>query len=368
MRIAFRTDASVEIGTGHVMRCLTLADALREQGARCVFICRPHTGHLLDLIAQRGHEILALPALSSTPHTPSADEPEHARWLGTHWRADASDTGQALGPLKPDWLVIDHYALDHRWENVLRPASRRLMVVDDLADRVHDCDLLLDQNLGRSVADYVDLVPSNAVVLTGPKFALLRPEFAQLRDQSLARRIQPQLKRLLIAMGGVDQDNVTTQVLDELAGCQLPEDLQITVVLGPQAPWQKMVQAKTLQMPRPTQLRIGVTDMASLMMESDLAIGAAGGTAWERCCLGLPSLLLVLAHNQYAGAMALQRAGAAVTLENAGQIRQFLKNHLLPVQMAGILGKMSQAAALITDGQGVSALVSELMKSHGSDL
>lgn len=362
MRIAFRTDASVQIGTGHVMRCLTLADALRERGADCTFICRPHTGHLLDLIALRGHKALALPA-STADATQASDGPAHVAWLGTDWTTDAQDTRQALGNEVVDWLVVDHYALDAHWEQALRTNYQRLMVIDDLADRLHDCDLLLDQNLGRTAEDYGGLLPSDTTTLIGPRYALLRPEFAQLRAESLARRANPQLKHLLITMGGVDKDNATGRVLDALNACPLPPGLHITVVMGPHAPWLQQVQTQAAQMSRPTQVLVGVNDMARLMAGSDLAIGAAGGTAWECCCLGLPTLVLVLADNQQAGAAALQKAGAAIATQSATEIRHVMQNRLLSGD-AALLQQLSQSAARVTDGNGVSQIIERLMSQH----
>ena len=360
MKVAFRTDASVQIGTGHVMRCLTLADSLRERGADCTFFCRPHAGHLLDLIGQRGHKAVALSelALDAAQHVA---ESAYASWLGTDFASDAQNTVQALGNEIVDWLVVDHYALDRRWENVLRPSCRRLMVIDDLADRPHDCDLLLDQNLGRTAADYGGLLDANTVTLIGPQYALLRPEFAQLRAESLARRSNPQLRHLLITMGGVDQDNVTGRVLDALKACPLPEDLQITVVMGPHAPWLEQVQMQAGQMSRPTTVLVGVADMARLMVDSDLAIGAAGGTAWERCCLGLPSLNLVVAENQQAGASALQKAGAAIVMQSTMEIQNFLQGNLFSDDMPARLQKLSVAAAQVTDGKGVYQVSQWLM-------
>ena len=208
MNIIFRTDASLDIGTGHFMRCLTLADALRERGAECRFVCREHAGNLLDVIRQRGFEAYGLPlgdAVTAKSDVSDNLLPLHAAWLGADWASDAEQTLAAIGDTKFDWLIVDHYALDARWEHRLRCSCHRLMVIDDLADRVHDCDLLLDQNLGRTAADYKERVPATCTVLAGAQYALLRPEFAALRAYSLERRAHPKLKRLLITMGGVEQ-------------------------------------------------------------------------------------------------------------------------------------------------------------------
>lgn len=356
--IAFRADASLAIGTGHVMRCLTLADALRERGARCTFICRPHSGHLLDMVTQRGHHAVALPNDGTTTHHMPAD-PDHAAWLGTDWQTDAQQTSEALGHESVDWLVVDHYALDHRWEQALRPYCQNRMVIDDLADRAHDCEVLLDQNLGRSAHDYDGLRKPHTATFIGPQYALLRPEFAQLRSQSLARRIQPKLKRLLITMGGVDKDNATGQVMKALTACSLPKDLRITVVMGPHAPCLADVQQQAAQMPWPTHVLVGVNAMAQIMSDSDLCIGAAGSTAWERCCMGLPTLLLVLADNQLPGATALEQAGAALLVSNFQNISQVFEVHMQnPASLQ--FKSLALAAAAVADGLGVQRIIAAM--------
>lgn len=362
MHIVFRTDASLQIGTGHVMRCLTLADALRERGAQSTFICRPNVGHLLDLIQQRGHITKAL-APADDAFTVPAD-PCHSKWLGTDLDSDAEQTQQALGNQVVDWLVVDHYALDRRWEQVLRSHTRRIMIIDDLADRPHDCDLLLDQNLGRHLKDYDGLLNPETQALIGPTYALLRPEFAQWREISLQRRKNPELKQLLITMGGVDQANVTSQVLAALNSCELPADLTISVVMGTTAPWLKVVQSEALAMPRPTRVLAGVNNMAQLMAESDLCIGAAGSTSWERCCLGLPSYILILASNQLSGASALQVQGAALKVESTQQLAvQLLSLFKLGTQ-DNTLSKMSLNAAKLVFGNGASRIVDLMMNSN----
>jgi UDP-2,4-diacetamido-2,4,6-trideoxy-beta-L-altropyranose hydrolase len=365
MRIAFRTDASVQIGTGHVMRCLTLADSLYKHGVECQFICRQHTGHLLDLIDKRGHRAVALPALSAdTAPLQTGLGPAHAYWLGTNWARDAADTRLALGDAPVDWLVVDHYSLDARWEQTLRSTCKRLMVIDDLADRPHDCDLLLDQNLGRTVEDYSGLIPSKASTLIGPQYALLRSEFVRLRAESLARRATPELRRLLITMGGVDKDNATGRVLDALNTCALPHDLSITVVMGQYAPWLQKVQKQVTQLYYPTEVLVGVSDMARLMANSDLAIGAAGSTSWERCCLGLPSIVLVLADNQKAGAAALQKSGAAIVIQSVPEIQNLFRVHLAFDRRCKLLQEMSRAAEQVTDGQGCTFVTQQVMANN----
>lgn len=369
MTVVFRADASLEIGTGHVMRCLTLAEALKAKGAECHFLCREHLGHLSDAIEARGFPVYRLPMSDAEPFGVAAHEAgelAHAAWLGASWQQDAAASRPLLKQLSPDWLVVDHYALDARWEAAVLPGPKtRLLVIDDLADRPHRADLLLDQNLGRKAEDYTSLVPAHCRVLVGPQHALLRPEFAELRDVSLARRQHGSLKRLLITLGGVDKDNATGRVLEALKGCELPADLEITVVMGAAAPWQDAVRAQAAELPWATEVVVNVSDMGQRMAEADLAIGAAGSTSWERCCLGLPTLILVLADNQQPIAQRLHEAGAALSLGSIGSStwKSQLKDNIAKiVRDVSHRQALSHTAAIVTNGMGASALAGLMTK------
>lgn len=357
MKIAFRADASLQMGCGHVMRCLTLADALKQKGVECHFLCREHPGHLIELVRGKGYVVHVLPCEPESPI--DRDGPAHAAWLGATQEQDALACRPILQALQPDWLIVDHYALDIRWEERLRPFYRRLMVIDDLADRAHQCDLLLDQNLGRKPVDYAGRVPEACTVLVGPQYALLRPEFAALREYSLERRKHPKLQKLLITMGGVDQPNATGKVLDALKHSVLPDDLRIDVVMGAKAPWLEEVRQIARDMPWPTDVLVNVVDMAQRMADCDLAIGAAGGTSWERCCLGVPTIIVVLANNQRSGAQALQDAHAACLLGDTPEISR-LSATLMRLEQRNELETMSVMSARITDGLGASRVADSL--------
>lgn len=356
MQVVFRTDASIEIGSGHVMRCLTLANALAQQGAECHFICREHPGHLLDSIQAQGHRVIALPVLkASAGASLTSDQPAHATWLGATQEEDAQLCQDFLKDLQPDWLIVDHYALDYVWESRLQPYCKHLMVVDDLADRHHQCDLLLDQTYGRKPSEYSALVPEHCEILCGADYALLRPEFAQWREYSLKRRADAELKQLLINLGGVDKDNVTTQVLAALQSSDLPDDCRIIVVMGSSAPWIESVAAQAQKLPWTTDVKVGVSHMAELMAESDLAIGAAGATSWERCCLGLPSILVVLAANQQQVAEQISNKGAAICVQ-----KQEVSNRivlLMSRMTRDQLYRMSEAANSLVDGRGLQRIL-----------
>jgi UDP-2,4-diacetamido-2,4,6-trideoxy-beta-L-altropyranose hydrolase len=358
--IVFRTDASLQIGAGHVMRCLTLADALQAVGWQCHFICRPHPGHLGALIEQRGHTLHWLPLMKTPAINPATTGPAHAHWLGTDAAIDAAQTASILQPLHPDWLVVDHYALDATWQTSMRPLTRRILVIDDLADRPHVADLLLDQNLGSTEAAYRPLVPPQCQLLVGARYALLRPEFAALRSICRQRRaLSRPWSTLLVSMGGVDPDNLTGAILDQLGELSFAASLRVDVVLGSTAPWLNSLTDTLKKRPFQATLHAGTRHVARLMADVDLAIGAAGTTAWERCCLGLPTLLYVLADNQHSNGTALASAGAAVLINRASQID--LKHQLTQLRDHPEQCRLMSANAFaVTDGGGLARVVRHL--------
>ena len=358
---AFRVDASLQIGTGHVMRCLALAAVLRERGARCHFIGRELEGHLLERIAGDGHEVHRLaPAPAAGADT---DAPAHAAWLQADRREDARQTSQVLQAVKPGWLVVDHYALEQRWEIAQGPV--RKLVIDDLADRRHACELLLDANLGRVASDYASRVPAGCALLLGPRHALLRPEFARLRAGSLARRRAAPFGHVMITMGGVDAPDATGEVLRVLAGAPqlLPASCRLTVVMGTAAPRLAQVRAQAAALPWPAEMLVNSPAMAQRMADSDLCIGAAGTTAWERCCLGVPTILLALADNQRPGARALHAAGAATLLSSVAAIRDELPAALQALRDDAARRAMGERAAALTEGTGCERLAQQLARA-----
>ena len=301
MRIIFRTDANHVIGTGHFVRCLTLAEEMKRTGAHICFVARNLPLHLQQMLSERGVVYLALPKLDVAQDT---DELSHASWLQTSQAHDAAQTLALLGPDKWNWLVVDHYALDHRFETPLRAIAQHILVIDDLADREHDCDVLLDQNFhDNQQKRYLGKVPAHCTLLLGPSFALLRPEFKVMRQQLRVRT--GDVRNILIFFGGVDADNLTGQVLEVLVSLNL--DIQVNVVIGQQHPQKEMI--KKLCDERGYSCHIQTALMAALIAKADLAIGAGGSSNWERCCLGLPSIVVTTATNQIPITNELSRLG-----------------------------------------------------------
>ncbi|MGX4729975.1 UDP-2,4-diacetamido-2,4,6-trideoxy-beta-L-altropyranose hydrolase [Pseudomonas corrugata] len=366
MKVVFRTDASLQMGSGHVMRCLTLAEALRKEGAECFFICREHSGNLLDFIQSKRFEVFAL---SSRDHVDTQVRRDgqlaHSGWLGATQAQDAKECESILEILRPDWLVVDHYALDARWEASLNNYFHNLLVIDDLADRKHTCNLLLDQNLGRTQQDYAGLVSDDCQVMAGAEYALLRPEFARIREQSLEKRGISVLQHVLITMGGVDQANATGAVLQSLKACSLPSDCRISVVMGMKSPHLALVEDVAASMAWPTEVLVNVMDMAERMASADLIIGAAGSTSWERCCLGVPTIMVVLADNQRQGAEALLHSGSVVLIEQLQDIPARLPSAILAVAQEGTLSTMSENARKVSDGLGIDRVIKTMSERNG---
>ena len=359
-QVVIRVDSGLQIGTGHVMRCLTLADSLQNQGATVWFICKKQKGDLIELIESRGYRVFTLASNQADTHDDSGESLAHSHWLQGTQQQDALACNAIARDIQPDWLIVDHYALDYRWQSAVKRNCKRLMVIDDLADRKHSCDLLLDQTYGRRKSHYAPLVPEAAIVMLGAEYALLRPEFVQWRQFSLQRRAKPQFKKLLVNLGGADPNNKTTDVLVQMAKCNLSAEVEVVVVMGPTSPHLAAVRQLALKLPFRTEVLSNVSNMAELMANADLAIGAAGATSWERCCLGLPSILLVLADNQKNIAEVLHAAQIIETLADDSMSELCAKIDKISIA----LGQNSENAAKVTDGMGVKRVV-EMMENQG---
>lgn len=362
LQIAFRVDASLQSGAGHVMRCLTLANALREQGATCRFVCRSQQGDLLDLLREHEHEVLPL-ASPPTAFSLGKNTTPYADWLKTSWEIDAKQTCDALtGAGRQDWLVVDHYALDAQWERAVAPCYQRLLVIDDLANRSHYADLLLDQTFGRDNSEYRNLVNPQCELRCGVEHVLLRPEFDAWRARSLERRKAPRLQRVLISLGGVDQENISRDVLLALRDPRLPSDLEICLVLGASSPWIEEMRRLSETMPG-VELKVAADNMAELLSHCDLAIGAAGSSAWERCCLGVPTLMLMLADNQREIATQLSAAGAAKLLTPGHDLHEQVVGAVQAINAAQ-LSEMSRKAAALVPASDVKRIVQAMMETQ----
>ncbi len=354
MRVAIRADASQEIGTGHIMRCLTLADALKQRGARVRFVSRHLPGYLRNMLEVKGHEFTLL---DSPQNEVTLDELAHAGWLGVGQARDAEDSIRALSDLTWDWLIIDHYALDFRWESKLRQAARRIMVIDDIADRRHDCDILLDQNyyLDQETR-YTGKVPAHCQLFIGPRYALLRDEFRQLHEQIKARN--GPVQRVLVFFGGVDADNYTGRAIEALCGAEIP-DLHVDVVIGAQHPCREQIEATCVQ--HGFSCHAQTNRMAELMAAADLAIGAGGSATWERCCLGLPALTICTAGNQRKQIAEAAYESLLYAPELESELIPAIRRHVIALMENGYLRQaISRNGMQAVDGRGVLRVTGNL--------
>lgn len=363
MRVITRVDASSQIGTGHVMRCLQLAAILSEQGAKCEFVCREHEGHLMDHILSRGYEVHALTKPSINVSFTS--ELAHASWLGVGWQTDAAQTRQSLGSERLDWLIVDHYALDYRWESALRPSCKRIIAIDDLADRQHDCDLLLDQNYGSSAERYQGLVPTNCIQCHGPEYALLKPVYAERRAHLLASN--GQLRRVLIYFGGgADVANLTCLAVQAF---QAPElvPVELDIVIGASYAHRSALEELVALRSKAT-IHRQLPDLADLMAMADLAIGAGGATTWERCCMGLPTVVISVAENQRPVCEALSVDKYIDYLGHFDRVTsELIRDRVLSLlKKPDLLRNLSERGMRLVDGSGISRLTRVLAPAHSS--
>jgi UDP-2,4-diacetamido-2,4,6-trideoxy-beta-L-altropyranose hydrolase len=332
LRVFIRADASSRIGTGHLIRCRTLADELRARGAEVRFICRDLPGFAPAILEQEGFEVLTLPA----PLADGQGGQNVSAWLGVSQEQDARETADRIGLGRADCLIVDHYALDAVWEHAMRPKAARVAVIDDLADRRHECELLLDQNYGADEAGRYDaLVPSGCSCLFGPRYALLRSEYRRFPP-----RLRRKVERILVSFGGADTGNATGMALEALAAPELSH-LHVDAVVGSANPNLAAIRA---QADRVGRIRIHgqLPHLAGLMDAADLAIGAGGSTSWERLCVGLPALVVSIADNQVPSSRALAAAGL---IEYAG-----------PVESLTALSLRERIIALLGDEQRLSSL------------
>ncbi len=382
MHIAFRVDSSTIIGYGHVMRCLTLAHALlhklktaevttersgASQKLLISFICRKHQGHINQLILDAHFNLLQLPEGEQEINANNSNS-----WLGTTSEQDSQQCIILLQNLPfIDLLIVDHYAIDHQWHTLMNPYYQKLLAIDDLANRNLTCDYLLDQTFNRKKEAYQPLVPEHCQLLLGQDYILLRDEFSLLKNKALRRRKQHinqdaynlSSTNIIISMGGTDPDNLSQLALVAIEmAIKKRAKITVNMVISSQSnhlsslteyceerPWVKLITDSK--------------NMASLMLSADIAIGACGGTTWERCCLGLPCLTIITAENQQLIANNLSQTGAII---NLGWNQDVTKNSMIAA-LDNLLNNvqfyqaMTDACFTICDGQGAKRVVEQLI-------
>ena len=317
--VVFRADADMRIGGGHVMRCLTLADVLAQRGCVCTLMSNPEAPRVVPALLTTRHNLVV-----------TSDEPVEAAAV-----------------------VFDHYGIDRGAERLWRGHADKIVVIDDLADRPHECDVLIDQNYAIDADRYAALVPSHCRILAGVEFALLRPQFSRTREAALARRAQwdgcP--RNVMLSLGLTDiggHSAAIAEILLQTRGLQ-----RLEVIIGPYSLSETRLSELQASDSRLTVLK-GIENMAEAMLWADIAVGALGTSTWERCALGLPTIGLTLADNQLAIAAALQATDAAIVI---GDLRH-LSASALKARLDDSLGdperlkRVSKICAALCDGDG----------------
>jgi UDP-2,4-diacetamido-2,4,6-trideoxy-beta-L-altropyranose hydrolase len=330
-RIVFRCDGGTALGGGHVMRCLVLAHNFADRGWDVGFAASAETFASVVALDQSAVERAVLPSQAEAEPAVIAE-----RW------SDGTDV-----------LVVDHYQRDAAFERTLRPWARRIVVIDDLADRAHDADVLVDA-AAKDEGAYRELTPAGCRILVGPAFAIVHRAFREARAKALARRDGRRVRRVFVGFGQIDAPNATMSALTALDAAGFTG--QVDVVLGRGAPHLRQVQAQTHDRVR---VYVDSHDVAALMTDADLAIGGGGVTAWERCCLGLPSVLIGIAGNQSSTTARIVSVGAGIDAgrvgpDTEGRIAEALRRLLDddPHRPA-----MARAAAALVDGEGAERIV-----------
>jgi len=360
MRVAFRADASREIGTGHVMRCLTLADALQNQNAECQFVCRELEEHLIGYIEARGYKVHALP--KGNLNFRSKSNGLYTNLLGVECQEDAQQTRQSIKGWTPDWLIVDHYALDHIYESALYSCVKQIMAIDDLANRQHNCEILLDQNYGSSIWRYAGLVPNGCNQLHGPEFAILNPVYAQRRKVRGVRK--GKVENVLIYFGGgADPLNLNGMALNVFQARELSK-VWLDIVVGSAYAYKEELDFQAANRGR-TRIHSQLHDLSELMVNADLAVGAGGSTTWERCCVGLPSIVISIAENQRMICESLAADGLIEYLGHYDKIRpRMLFNQAADfLRNPRRLDELSEKSMKIVDGEGAKRVLKEIVRS-----
>ena len=352
MKVVFRVDASGEVGFGHLSRCINLAEVLRSRGNEVSFVCRDDEAKSFRALEDRLFATVLLPMLE----------------VGevVNQQEDAQQTIQALQGERPNWLIVDSYTLDKNWERLMRPHVAKIAVIEDLFDREHDCDLLLDQNYSeRSAGSFEKFVPNTCELLLGPRFALIGEQFRKLRELKL--KPSPELKRVFVFCGGSDPQNLTQQVIDEIS-CSELGNVAVDVVVG--------AQNKTFDRGAALKSNVNIEihdaggEFARIMGTADLAIGAGGTTSWERMCLGIPSIVVSIADNQNSACEKLGRDGLINYLGSQSSLTLgAIRNAVVEAnsRIAALFDQIERGQMLV-DGRGCERVAEVMCPSDESKL
>jgi len=358
--ILFRVDASTHIGAGHLMRCLALALHMKEKGFDVAFVMRHFSGELSHVVKQHGIKVHMLPTGESVFE--GNHHCQYGPWLGVDYCDEIEQVKRIVTRLKPLWVVVDHYGIDKQWHEKIQALNCRLLVIDDLADRHITSDIVVDQNyLPHYETRYENLTPNCTTVLLGPKFALLRQEFLEIKTSApiFDKRIDTQI--IGICFGGSDLSNETMKALQGLLIVGI-NDFTINVIVGSNYHHLKALKA-VISEHENISLFIQINNVASHMAQAFLMIGAVGTMTWERCCTGTPSIVASIADNQIPAANYMAQQGNHSYVGHFNQTTSLDYATALSVMMPNKEKLMKQHNQIkeLVDGLGVSRVANMMM-------
>ncbi|TBL67776.1 UDP-2,4-diacetamido-2,4,6-trideoxy-beta-L-altropyranose hydrolase [Paenibacillus thalictri] len=359
-KLVVRTDASSSIGSGHIMRCLVAAKEFQKQNYDVIFVTNGDIGLALEELIQKSKMELR--------KLPKAEKDSLVIWNDFFIEKDLQLFLDAIHDIKAHIIIVDHYKLNKIWEEKAKLFTNCLFVIDDLANREHRCNYLLDQNYyyNKPESRYNSLININCKLLLGPKYSLLREEFYKLRATSSTRLRGVPLKKILVFFGGSDPTNETSKVVDALLNHKIKFDVDV-VIGGANKNYFNIV-AQYKFYPN-VKIYYNISNVAQIMSQNDISIGAGGTTTWERCILGLPSIIICIAENQIGISSEIDQHGAAINLgwhKDVGtkDIIRCLDELILTPQKIEIMS--SKSLELMKESFGAKTVVQELLKGEGT--
>ena len=349
-----RVDAGTEIGTGHVMRCLTLAESLKKKFNGIFFISNDILGNLSNFVEDMGYKIYLIQG-----HTHIEGQIVQSN---TYKKYIENDVNQCKNIIKfyknsRNWLLVDHYGIDQRWESKIRNDVEKIIVIDDLANRKHDCDILIDQNFYKNMRErYNKLVSKNCIQILGPKYALLRQEFTITR-RKLKRKNK--LKHILVSFGGSDPTNETSKAIRGLK--LLNSQHKIDVVVGNSNPNKNSIKRLCSSITS-ISFHHQTNNISKIMANADLAIGGGGTMTWERCCMGLPTIVVILSENQHQLTEEVTKIGCVINLGQSNYLKPENYAHIIKEIDVKTIQNMSKKCLRLVDGKGVKRVTNKIFQ------